>query len=162
MKTVVTDLDRETAGDPQAEEWKALLEAAAKARKRAYAPYSRFLVGAALLDGEGRVHLGCNVENAAYGPTNCAERTALFRAVADGCRPRSFRAIAVIGDTPEPITPCGVCRQVLAELCTPDMPVIMSNLQGSRLVSTVSELLPGAFSFHQQDDNGSLEGEQSH
>lgn len=123
----------------------ALLQLAAEARERAYAPYSRFLVGAALLDADGHVHKGCNVENAAYGPTNCAERTALFRAIADGHSPGSFQAIAVIGDTEGPITPCGVCRQVLAELCRPDMPVYMGNLKGAFVKTTVADLLPGAF-----------------
>ena len=145
--SAMPDPDRMEKNETLSAEWKALLDAAAEARKRAYAPYSRFQVGAALLDEEGRLHVGCNVENAAYGPTNCAERTALFRAVADGCKPRSFRAIAVIGDTPAPITPCGVCRQVLAELCAPDMPVIMGSLTGGWRVSTVSELLPGAFTL---------------
>ncbi|CAM4025561.1 cytidine deaminase [Cohnella lubricantis] len=122
-----------------------LLKAAEEAMKRAYVPYSKFQVGAALLDAEGNVHYGCNIENAAYSPTNCAERTALFRAIADGHAAGSFKAIAVIGDTPGPITPCGVCRQVISELCSPDMPVIMGNLKGDIRVSTVSELLPGAF-----------------
>ncbi|OMF34193.1 cytidine deaminase [Paenibacillus sp. FSL H8-0548] len=122
-----------------------LLYAAKEAMSRAYVPYSNFQVGAALLDNEGHVHFGCNVENAAYGPTNCAERTALFRAVADGKRPGQFQAIAVIGDTEGPIAPCGICRQVLVELCAPDMPVIMGNLSGKWAISTVSDLLPGAF-----------------
>lgn len=122
------------------------MQAAEEAMKRAYVPYSKFRVGAALLDAEGNVHYGCNVENAAYSPSNCAERTALFRAIADGHAAGSFKAIAVIGDTPDPITPCGVCRQVISELCAPDMPVIMGNLKGDMRVSTVSELLPGAFS----------------
>ncbi|THF75648.1 cytidine deaminase [Cohnella fermenti] len=122
-----------------------LLEEAEKAMRRAYVPYSKFRVGAALLDAEGRVHHGCNVENAAYSPSNCAERTALFRAIADGHAARSFQAIAVIGDTPQPITPCGVCRQVISELCAADMPVIMGNLQGDIRVMTAAELLPGAF-----------------
>lgn len=128
-------------------EW-AELEAAARAvRTRAYAPYSNFQVGAALLDGQGRIHVGCNVENVAYGPTNCAERTALFRAIADGCEPRSFRALAVIGETSEPIAPCGTCRQVMAELCAPHMPVLLMNVKGERTMTTVAELLPGAFHF---------------
>lgn len=125
---------------------KALLKQAAEARLKAYTPYSKFQVGAALLDGAGAVHHGCNVENAAFGPTNCAERTALFRAIADGREPGSFRAIAVIGDTDGPISPCGVCRQVLVELCAPDMPVILGNLQGDVVETTVAALLPGAFS----------------
>ncbi|SFS85964.1 cytidine deaminase [Paenibacillus sp. BC26] len=126
--------------------WQQLMQQAIEARSRAYVPYSNFQVGAALLDAEGGVHFGCNVENAAYSPTNCAERTALFRAIADGHQAGSFEAIAVVGDTDTPITPCGVCRQVLVELCPPDMPVIMSNMKGEWRVSTVAELLPGAFS----------------
>lgn len=89
--------------------------------------------------------MGCNVENAAYGPTNCAERTALFRAIADGEQAKSFRAMAIIGDTLQPISPCGVCRQVLVELCPPDMPVYLANLKGDISETTVAELLPGAF-----------------
>ncbi|UVI32143.1 cytidine deaminase [Paenibacillus spongiae] len=141
------------------EEWQALLAEAAMARKRAYAPYSGFQVGAALLDDSGQVHYGCNVENGAYGPTNCAERTAFFRAIADGRQPGSFSAIAVIGDTNEPITPCGVCRQVMIELCKPDMPVIMGNLHGDWRISTVSELLPGAFSL--REGRGTAEHHES-
>jgi len=122
-----------------------LLQEAIKARMNAYTPYSRFGVGAALLDQEGHVHHGCNVENAAYGPSNCAERTALFRAIADGHKAGSFKAIAIVGDTDGPISPCGVCRQVLFELCDPDMKVIMGNLKGDVSETTVRELLPGAF-----------------
>lgn len=122
-----------------------LLQEAIKARAAAYTPYSGFGVGAALLDEEGHVHHGCNIENAAYGPTNCAERTAMFRAVADGNAPGSFRAIAIVGDTEEPIAPCGVCRQVMLELCDPDMPVILGNLKGDIRETTIRELLPYAF-----------------
>ncbi len=123
-----------------------LLAEAQNARERAYVPYSKFKVGAVALDQDDRLHHGCNVENAAYGPTNCAERTALFRAVADGRRPGQFKAMAVIGDTDGPISPCGVCRQVIAELCAPDMPVVLGNLRGDYVVTTIAELLPGAFS----------------
>jgi cytidine deaminase len=122
-----------------------LLQEAIKARAKAYIPYSRFGVGAALLDQNGDVHHGCNIENAAFGPTNCAERTALFRAVADGHKPGSFKAIAVIADTDGPVSPCGVCRQVMIELCHPDMKVILGNLKGDFKETTVRELLPGAF-----------------
>lgn len=122
-----------------------LLEEAKKAMQLAYVPYSHFQVGAALLDQNGRIHHGCNVENAAYGPSNCAERTAMFSAIASGVAPRSFQAIAVIGDTVDPITPCGVCRQVMIELCGPETMVIMGNLKGDFHVMTVEELLPGAF-----------------
>lgn len=123
-----------------------LLQAAIEARKAAYIPYSHFGVGAALQDATGHIHHGCNIENAAYGPTNCAERTALFRAIADGCAPRSFAALAVVGDTEMPIAPCGVCRQVILELCAPDMPVVLGNMKGDMKVVTVSDLLPHAFS----------------
>ncbi|MFC7681509.1 cytidine deaminase [Paenibacillus sp. GCM10028914] len=122
-----------------------LIQEAIKARSRAYTPYSNFGVGAALLDEFGEVHYGCNVENAAYGPTNCAERTALFRAIADGHKPGSFKAIAVVGDTEGPCMPCGVCRQVLVELCKPDMKVFLGNIKGDIQETTVEELLPGAF-----------------
>jgi cytidine deaminase len=131
---------------------KDLIQHALEARKRAYAPYSKFAVGAALLDHSGNIHYGCNVENAAYGPTNCAERTSLFRAIADGVPRGGFRAIAVIADTPGPCTPCGVCRQVMSELCPPDMPVIMANLQGEVMTMSVKELLPGAFSLERTED----------
>ena len=122
-----------------------LLEEAAEAMKRAYVPYSKFRVGAALLDADGRVHYGCNVENAAYSPSNCAERTALFRAITDGAARGSFRMLAVVADTAEPVTPCGVCRQVLVELCAPTMPLWMGNMKGQWVRTTVAELLPGAF-----------------
>jgi len=122
-----------------------LLAIAKQAMERAYVPYSNFRVGAALVGTDNQVYVGCNVENAAYGPTNCAERTAIFSAIAVGAQPLQFKSIAVIGDTETPITPCGVCRQVLVELCPPDMPVIMGNIRGDVHVMTVSELLPGAF-----------------
>lgn len=123
-----------------------LLQEAIKARAKAYIPYSGFGVGAALLDENGHVHHGCNIENAAYAPTNCAERTAMFRAVADGLKPGTFRAMAIVGDTDGPIAPCGVCRQVMLELCGPDMPVILGNLKGAIRETTVAELLPFYFS----------------
>ncbi|HEY8530317.1 MAG TPA: cytidine deaminase [Paenibacillaceae bacterium] len=123
--------------------WEALLEAAREARKRAYAPYSRFPVGAALLAGDGTVYAGCNIENASYGLCNCAERTALFKAVSEGVR--EFRALAVVADTEGPVSPCGACRQVMFELCPEDMPVLLANLAGERLETTVGELLPHGF-----------------
>ncbi|WP_123039817.1 cytidine deaminase [Cohnella candidum] len=123
-----------------------LLEAAKAVRENAYVPYSGFRVGAVFMDAEGHLHAGCNVENAAYGPTNCAERTALFRAIADGRQAGEFQVAAVIGDTEGPISPCGICRQVMLELCEPDMPVILGNLRGDYKLTTVAELLPGAFS----------------
>jgi cytidine deaminase len=122
-----------------------LLHEARQARERAYAPYSHFSVGAVLLARDGRRFAGCNVENAAYGLCNCAERTALFAAIAAGCKPGDFAAIAVVADTPEPVSPCGACRQVLAELCAADMPVWLANLAGDVRETRVDALLPGAF-----------------
>jgi cytidine deaminase len=122
-----------------------LLALARRARQQAYAPYSRFLVGAALLTRDGRQFSGCNVENVSYGLCNCAERTALFSAVAAGCQPGDFAALAVIGDTPDPISPCGACRQVMSELCDDAMPVLLGNLHGALQETTVAALLPGSF-----------------
>lgn len=122
-----------------------LKQTAVHVRKHAYVPYSQYAVGAALLDRNGHIHAGCNVENAAYGPTNCAERTALFRAIADGLSKGDFQAIAVVADSERPVTPCGTCRQVLSELCGPDMPVWLGNLKGDWVQTTVADLLPGAF-----------------
>jgi len=127
------------------EQYRKLLDEAKLAMENAYVPYSQFQVGAALLHESGTVYRGCNIENAAYGPTNCAERTALFSAIAQGAKPGSFSAIAVIGHTTDPITPCGVCRQVLVELCSSDTKVVMGNITGEYSIMTVAELLPGAF-----------------
>ncbi|MGA0585937.1 cytidine deaminase [Dyella sp. KRB-257] len=124
-----------------------LLNLARAARQRAYAPYSRFQVGAVALTLDGRRFDGCNVENAAYGLCNCAERTALFAAVAAGCRPGDFAALAVVADTPGPVSPCGACRQVMAELCDQAMPVLLGNLGRHVQETTVAELLPGSFTL---------------
>lgn len=122
-----------------------LLTQARAAREHAYAPYSKFPVGAALLTHGGRRFSGCNVENASYGLCNCAERTALFAAIAAGCKAGDFAALAVIADAPAPVSPCGACRQVLSELCDPEMPVLMANLAGDTTQTTVEWLLPGSF-----------------
>ncbi|MGG3450962.1 cytidine deaminase [Domibacillus aminovorans] len=127
-----------------------LIEEAKKARELAYAPYSKFKVGAALLSKDGRIFGGCNIENAAYSVVNCAERTAIFKAWSEGVT--NYTAIAVIADTKRPVPPCGACRQVIAELCPPDMKVILTNLEGDVQTLTVTELLPGAFS--PEDLNG--------
>ena len=124
-----------------------LMSLARGARERAYAPYSKFLVGAALLTHDGQQFSGCNVENAAYGLCNCAERTALFSAMAAGCKPGQFAALAVIADTPNPVSPCGACRQVMSELCGPDMPVLLGNLHGLARRTTVADLLPDSFTL---------------
>lgn len=121
-----------------------LVKEAIKAREFAYTPYSKFKVGAALLSTDGQVYHGCNIENAAYGMCNCAERTALFKAYSDGVT--KFQSMAVVADTDRPVPPCGACRQVISELCDPDMEVVLTNLKGDIEKITVKELLPGAFS----------------
>lgn len=125
---------------------KELLALAAKARERSYSPYSGFRVGAALLAASGKVYLGCNIENAAYTPTNCAERTAFFKAISEG--ERGFVSVAVVGGKngiSEPAYPCGVCRQVMAEFCDPDSFLIyVADGEGYR-THTLSELLKFCF-----------------
>ena len=123
--------------------WKALFAAASEARTRAYAPYSDFQVGAALLTEEGVLFSGGNVENASYGLSICAERNAVSRAVLEGHH--RIRAVAILVDTDEPTPPCGMCRQTLAEFATPGMEVRSRNLQGKELRTTLQELLPHAF-----------------
>ncbi|SER70361.1 cytidine deaminase [Salipaludibacillus aurantiacus] len=121
-----------------------LLSEAIESRKQAYVPYSRFQVGAALLSKDGTVYRGCNIENAAYSMCNCAERTAIFKAVSEGVR--EFDAIAVAADTDGPVSPCGACRQVMSELLQPHTKVFLTNLKGNTAEWTVEDLLPGAFS----------------
>ena len=129
---------------------KELLLKAIEARKLAYAPYSNHKVGAALLDKSGRIYTGCNVENAAYTPTNCAERTAIFKAVSEG--EREFVGIAVVGGLGDALSeicaPCGVCRQVLAEFCDEDFKVVLGT-PDKIIVTTLSALLP--YSFGKKD-----------
>mgnify|MGYP002711749911 FL=1 len=120
-----------------------LIKAAMEAKEHAYVPYSKFRVGAALLTKEGKIYQGCNIENAGYTPTNCAERTAFFKAVYEG--ERNFEAIAVNGDAEDYLYPCGVCRQVMAEFCTPDFKVFVSKKNGEYLEFTLAEIFPGAF-----------------
>lgn len=122
-----------------------LLSAALAVRERAWAPYSGFRVGAALLAEDGRVFVGANVENASYGLSICAERSALVSAIAAGATPGGFRGLVVVGDTRSPIAPCGACRQVMLELCGPGMEVWLANLEGRQRRTTPSALLPEAF-----------------
>ncbi|WP_026689206.1 cytidine deaminase [Alteribacter aurantiacus] len=129
---------------------KTLIDEAKLARERAYVPYSKFKVGAALLSADGQLFHGCNIENAAYSMCNCAERTALFKAVSDGVT--KFDAIAVVADTDGPVSPCGACRQVMSELCEPSTKVILTNLKGDVSEWTVQDILPGAFSGADLDD----------
>lgn len=125
-----------------------LVKLAMKAAENAYVPYSRHYVGAALETKSGKIYLGCNIENAAYGPTNCAERTAFFKAVSEG--EREFSKIAVVGgrelDFKDYFTPCGVCRQVMSEFCDGDFLVIIGKNGGEYIEKTLDELLPLRFS----------------
>lgn len=119
-----------------------VVEAALDAREHARAPYSKFRVGAALEDADGRIHTGCNVENASYGLTSCAERTAAVKAVSEGAR--HFLRIAVAADTTPLTPPCGACRQVLWEICG-DIEVILVNLRGETESMRLKDLLPRPF-----------------
>ena len=125
---------------------KKLMEAAVKAMGNAYVPYSKFKVGAALLLKNGEIITGCNIENASYGLCNCGERTALFRAYALGYRKDDIVAMSVAGATDGPISPCGACRQVMAELLNPKTPVYLTNVKFDVKETSVEELLPYSFS----------------
>ena len=127
---------------------KALLDAARKARKEAYAPYSKFAVGAAVLTENGEVFTGCNIENASYGATICAERVAIFKAISAGHK--LIKSLAVVADHPEPIAPCGICRQVMSEF-GPDADVFMANTKGHTRTANMKELLPIAFELQKSD-----------
>lgn len=127
---------------------KELIDHAFSAMKNSYAPYSNYHVGASVACKDGRVFYGANIENASYGATNCAERSAMFSAYSNGIRKDDIEAIAIVSDGDTIATPCGICRQVMAELLNPDTPVFMSN--GTlNLDSTVKDLLP--FAFTQED-----------
>lgn len=129
---------------------KELMKIARKARQNAYAPYSHFAVGAALLAESGRVYTGCNIENASYGLTCCAERNAIFAAV--GAGERRFKMLAVAADSPEPVAPCGACRQVIAEFGIPL--VVMGNLKEATKTMTAEELLPYGFGQDSMNNKG--------
>lgn len=118
-----------------------LVEYALKARENAHVPYSNFKVGAAILTAEGAVYTGCNIENASYGLTNCAERTAIFKAVSEG--KTHFMAMAIVADTDDVCAPCGACRQVLVEFKIPW--IIMANTKGDKKIVPLAELMPYAF-----------------
>ncbi len=129
---------------------KELMKMAIEARQNAYAPYSHFAVGAALLAESGKVYTGCNIENASYGLTCCAERNAIFAAV--GAGERRFKMLAVAADSPEPVTPCGACRQVIAEFGIPL--VVMGNLKEATKTMTAEELLPYGFGQESMNNKG--------
>jgi len=120
-----------------------LVDAAVKAREQAYAPYSNFKVGAAVRGQSGRIYTGCNIENSSYSLTNCAERTAIFKAISEG--ETKLVALAAVADTAEPVSPCGACRQVMAEFNIDH--IVLANIKGRQLTVSIAELLP--FSFTQ-------------
>lgn len=130
-----------------------LIEAAIKMTEFSYSPYSNFCVGAALLTKDGKIFTGCNIENAAYGPSNCAERTAFFKAVSEGYT--SFDAIAIAGGPKENgritikdyCTPCGVCRQVMSEFCNQNFKIICAKSKDDYKIFTLGELLPESFTL---------------
>jgi cytidine deaminase len=118
-----------------------LLTAAIAVRENAFAPYSHFRVGAAMVDAAGRVHTGCNVENATLGLTICAERVAVFKAISEGVKPGEFRRVAIAADTDILTPPCGACRQILWEFCG-DLEILMGNLHGQTETFRLKELFP--------------------
>ena len=122
------------------QEW---INTAIEALDKAYVPYSHFPVGACLVTESGKIYQGINIENASFGLTNCAERTAFFLLVSEG--EKTFTHLVVAGHTPDPISPCGACRQVMAEFCSPDMPVTLVGDNGVTKATTVRALLPYAF-----------------
>jgi cytidine deaminase len=121
-----------------------LLIAALAVRQNAFAPYSDFKVGAAIEDNQGRIHTGCNVENATYGLTVCAERVAVFKAISEGARIRTFRRVAVAADTAVLTPPCGACRQILWEFCG-DVEIVLVNLHGKTETHQLKDLFPKPF-----------------
>ena len=125
-------------------EFNQLIIEAIKARENAYAPYSNFKVGSAILTEDDTMYTGCNIENASFGATNCAERTAIFKAVSEGHK--KIRAIAVVGDVNNYTFPCGICRQVINEFAAEDIKIIVAKNENEYLVKTMEEIFPGAFS----------------
>lgn len=124
-------------------EIKELVKLSIEAREKAYAPYSKFKVGAAIEMEDGSVYTGCNVENASYGAANCAERTAIFKAVSEGHL--VLKKVAVVGDMSAFTAPCGICRQVIAEFASDDVQIIIVKNEDEYQIKTLEEILPGAF-----------------
>lgn len=124
-------------------EIKKLICEAINAKERAYVPYSKFKVGAAVLAEDNIIYTGCNIENASYGATNCAERTAIFKAVYEGNR--KIKAIAVVGSSGNYTFPCGICRQVIAEFADEDIQIVLIKNEREYMTKTMEEILPGAF-----------------
>ncbi len=126
-----------------------LLKMAVKAQNNAYAPYSHFKVGAAILTRNGKIYSGCNIENSSYGASICAERVALFKAVSEG--EKDFLAIAIATDTKEPVMPCGICRQVLSEFA-PNLKIYAINISGKVKEALLDQMLPDAFTKEDLED----------
>ena len=122
-----------------------LIDEAILGRSKSYSPYSKFKVGASILLKNGQYLNGCNVENISYGLTNCAERTVLFKMISEGYNKEDVVAMAIVADTKNPVSPCGACRQVMAELLNSNTVVILSNLNKDMKITSVSELLPYVF-----------------
>jgi len=124
-------------------DYKKLAKIAIDARENAYVPYSKFKVGAAVVTDDGSIYTGCNIENASYGATNCAERTAIFKAISEGHK--KIKYIAIVGDMSTNTYPCGICRQVIAEFATKDIQIILVKNEENYIIKTMDEILPGAF-----------------
>lgn len=129
--------------------FKKLIIEALSAREKAYAPYSEFKVGAAVLMENGKIFSGCNIENASYGATNCAERTAIFKAVSEGLK--EIIAIAIVGDLKNYTYPCGICRQVIAEFANENTSIILARDENDYILKNLEEVLPGAFTSKDLD-----------
>ena len=124
-------------------DYRKLAKIAIDARENAYVPYSKFKVGAAVVTEDGSIYTGCNIENASFGATNCAERTAIYKAVSEGHK--KIKAIAIVGDMSTHTYPCGICRQVIVEFATSDMQIILVKNEDDYIIKTMEEVLPGAF-----------------
>ncbi|MGH4125846.1 MAG: cytidine deaminase [Clostridium sp.] len=124
-------------------DYKKLAKIAIDARENAYVPYSKFKVGAAVVTEDDSIYTGCNIENASYGAANCAERTAIFKAISEGHK--KIKAIAIVGDMSTHTYPCGICRQVIVEFATKDIDIILVKSEDDYIIKTMEEILPGAF-----------------
>lgn len=136
-------------GGVSADQWQSLYEAAVDASDNAWVPYSELAVGAAILDSDGKIFKGCNVENVTFGATVCAERTAIGNAVVDGSR--NFKGLCVVTDRKEPLVPCGICRQVISEF-EPAIPILLANPQGAHSFTDLETLFPEPFRTFERDD----------
>ena len=125
-----------------------MIDMAIAARSNSYAPYSKFKVGSAILTTDGKYHLGCNIENSSYPLSNCAERSALFNLYSNGYSKADIVCMAVVAGCDNPVTPCGGCRQVMAELLDENTPLILANIKRDRIITNIKELLPLSFKLN--------------